>query len=231
MNNGTDFDPELLRPIERIWEPDLRNTGYVRFDHATGEWIHVNIRDQHEAISQIMLHSDVPKDILTQFETARNLYLYAWFVYRFYPVAEHQALTCLEFALRERYEAEAPRAYRSNDGKLYLKGSLRYAIERGYVKHEEFCRWHESARLRATYRYEQEKLQEMDANGLTQIDLDYSEVMVTDADRNWEYLNTLLQYLPGLRNQYAHGTTLLHNRVLTILETVSEVINQIYASA
>lgn len=231
MSTKTDFDPELLRPIERIWEPDLRNMCYVRIDHETGKWIDLDIRDQYEAISQIILHADVPKDILTQFETARNLYLYAWFVYRFYPVAEHQSLTCLEFALRERYKAEAPCKYRSRDGKLYLKGSLRYAVDRGYVKHEGFCRWHKSANTRATYRYEEEKLQEMNAKGLTQIDLDYSEATVTDADRNWDYLNTLLQYLPELRNKYAHGTTQLHNRVLTTLETVSEIINQIYASA
>ncbi len=165
---------------------------------------------------------------MMQFETARNLYLYAWFVYRFYPVCEHHALACLELALRERYGNEAPNDYRNKDGKLYLKGSLRYAIDRGYVRHEGFRRWNEAAQRRAAGRYEMEKTDEMYANGLKQIDLDYSKVTVTDADRNWEYLSFLSDFLPELRNSYAHGTTMLHNQVLTTLEVVSEIINQIY---
>jgi len=77
-------------------------------------------------------------------------------------------------------------------------------------------------------RYEMEKTDEMYAKGLKQIDFDYSEVTVTDADRNWEYLSFLSDFLPELRNHYAHGTSMLHNQVLTTLEVVSEIINQIY---
>lgn len=170
----------------------------------------------------------VPEDIVLQFETTKNVYLYAWFVYRFYPVCEHQALACMELALRNRYEDEAPSKYRNKDGKLYLKGALRYAIDRGYVRHEGFRRWHEAAQRRATLRYEMEKSNEMYAKGLKQIDLDYSEVTVTDVDRNWEYLSFLSDFLPELRNNYAHGTSMLHNQVLTTLEVVSEIINQIF---
>lgn len=51
---------------------------------------------------------------------------------------------------------------------------------------------------------------------------------MTDADRNLEYLNFLANYLPEIRNHYAHGTPMLHNQVLITLEVVSEIINQIY---
>jgi len=62
------------------------------------------LADHHELISAYVLHAGVPQEIVLQF--ARNVYLYAWFVYRFYPVAEHQCLACLELALRERLKEE-----------------------------------------------------------------------------------------------------------------------------
>lgn len=228
MSTTKDFNPELLRSVDHICEPDPRNTALVKVDRETGDYVPLNIQDQHDAISALTLHAKVPEDIMLQFETARNLYLHAWFVYRFYPVCEHQSLACLELTLRKRYEHEAPNEYHNRDGKLYLRGALRYAISHGYVKHEGFRRWNEAAQRRAIHRYEMEKRNEMYIKGLKQIGLDYSEVTVIDADRNWEYLNSLEEYLPELRNHYAHGTTMLRNQVLTTLEVVSEIINQIY---
>lgn len=229
MSTTKDFHPELLRPAEQVRKPDPRNTAFVKMDRETGDFVPLNIRDQHDAVSEYSLHAKVPEDIVMQFETTKNVYLYAWFVYRFYPVCEHQALACLELALLKRYEHEAPKKYRNRrDDKLYLRGALRYAIDLGYVKHEGFRRWHEAAQRRATLRYEMEKSDEMYAKGLKEIDLDYSKVTVIDADRNWEYLDFLAGYLPELRNRYAHGTSVLHNQVLMTLEVVSEIINQIY---
>lgn len=75
---------------------------FVKVDRATGAHQAITLADHHEEISAYALHTGVPQEIVLQFETARNVYLYAWFIYRFYPVAEHQALACLELALRER---------------------------------------------------------------------------------------------------------------------------------
>jgi len=222
------FHPEFLRPVEYVCEPDPRSLSFVKLDRKTGGFVPLDIKDQHATVVRLKLNEKVPEDIVIQFETAKNLYLYAWFVYRFYPVCEHHALTCLELALRKRYEHEAPNEYRGRDGKMYLKGSLRHAIDRGHVRHEGFKRWHEVAHRRARHRYEMEKLEEMRKKGLKSIGLDDSEVAVTDADRNWKYLNDLLDNLPELRNHYAHGTTNLDNQVLGTIQVVSEIINQIY---
>ena len=227
MSTTKDFHPELLRPVEQVCEPDPRNTAFVKLDRKTGDFVPLSVRDQHERISKHTLHAKVPEDIMMQFETARNLYLYAWFVYRFYPVSEHQALACLELALRKRFESDLSQE-ELGGRKPTLSPLLRYAIKHGHIKHEGFRRWHEAAQRRATLRYEMQKTNEMHAKGLKQIDLNYSEVTVTDADRNWEYLSFLSDFLPELRNNYAHGTSMLHNQVLTTLEVVSEIINQIY---
>lgn len=223
-----DFHPDGLRPVEKVCETDPRNSIIVKVDPKTGNSIPRDIGDQHAAVATYQLHDKVPRDVSIQFETAKNLYLYAWFVYRFYPICEHQALACLEFALRKRYEQELSKD-KLRDRKPTLSPLLRHAISQGHIKHEGFRRWHEAAQRRATFRYKMEKISEMDAKGLKQIDLNYSEVAVSDADRGWEYLNFLADYLPELRNHYAHGTSMLHNQVLTTLEVVSEIINQIYS--
>jgi len=106
---GQQFDLEKLRPAEHVFEPDPRNTMFVRVDRTNGTSRPIELADHHELISRYVLHAGVPSEIVLQFETARNVYLYAWFIYRFYPVAEHQCLACLELALRERLK-EAERA-------------------------------------------------------------------------------------------------------------------------
>ena len=73
-----------------------------------------------------------------------------------------------------------------------------------------------------------EKGDEMQEKGLDRIEMDYSEVEVTDIDKNLGYINDLIEMLPKLRNHYAHGTKMLHNRVLGTIQVVSEIINQIY---
>lgn len=82
------FDPERLRPPEYVGEPDPRSTVYVRIDRTDGTSRPMELADHHELISAYALHEGVPHEIVVHFETARNVYLYAWFVYRFYSVAE-----------------------------------------------------------------------------------------------------------------------------------------------
>ncbi len=111
MTSDRLFHPEHLRPTSYVCTPDPRNASFVTFDRESGEMRSLEVSDYHRAVATHMLNKAVPEDITIHFDTARNLYLYAWFVYRFYPVAEHHALACLELALRERYEKEIPKKY------------------------------------------------------------------------------------------------------------------------
>ena len=80
--------------------------------------------------------------------------------------------------------------------------------------------------------YEREKLQEMKEKGIKSIELDYSDVVVTDEDlQDYDYLTVLLKYIPSIRNNYAHGSGMLHNQVLHSFEVVSELINQLFAAS
>src|SRR4051812_43482451 len=115
-NSGVAFDAEFLRSTVHALEPDPRSTSFVRFDSALGKMRPLQLEDHYRAVCELLLHRGVPRDVGIHFETAKNLYLYAWFVYRFFAVAEHHALTGLEFALRERFGKALPKKYLGRGG-------------------------------------------------------------------------------------------------------------------
>ncbi|MDP2142654.1 MAG: hypothetical protein Q8J80_00840 [Gallionella sp.] len=188
------------------------------------------MEDQYETIACFMLNKNVPVDVATHFETARNLYLYAWFVYRFYPVAEQQALSCLEFALRERFPD-----YVASEMKNHKRGFepglrklLGHAIKEGFVKNENFSVREHWARKRAVSRYEHQKSEEMRKAGVDSWEIDESEAVVTQEDLDCDWLQIFLEAIPSIRNDYAHGSRTLNNNVCHSFELVSEIINQLY---
>jgi hypothetical protein len=221
------FDPERLRPAEYVCEADPRNTMFVRVDRINGTSRVIELTDHHEQISAYVLHAGVPQEIVLQFETARNVYLYAWFVYRFYPVAEHHSLACLELALRERLKEEV-RTGKIREKRPTLRPLLKYAVEHGLVKNEGFSAWQNRGEIRSRSRVEMEKLREASEKNLAEVTWDESDVQITAEDLDWDYVKMLPDLLPMLRNDYAHGSTDLHNWALRSFQIVSEIINQLY---
>jgi hypothetical protein len=97
---------QLLNPAEALRDPASSMAPDPRTGMFAGQ-IPLSLDAHHADIARVQLSPAVPEAIAIQFETARNLYLYAWHVYRFYMVAATQALTTLEFGLRERMAAAA----------------------------------------------------------------------------------------------------------------------------
>ena len=223
------FDPEKLRPVALVCEPDPRSTMFGMVDLKTGAFRTVELTDHHGMIAALTLHGGVPEDIVHQFETARNVYLYAWFVYRFYTVAEQHSLACLEMALRDRLKAEVAAGMIDYKGKHpTLKPLLKYAVEKGLIRNEGFEIWRNRGTINSRARVEMEKFQEMTEKNVNEIEWDESEIAVTAEDLEWDYAATLVEVLPRLRNTYAHGTTNLHNLALMSMRAVCEIINQLY---
>lgn len=221
----TDYVCEALRTPEIVCQADPRS---LKIDLLTREPL--TIAYEHEAIAEITLHNGVPRSIWVQFETTRNLYLYAWFVYRFYPVAEHQAYACLELALRERYEAEVTAISKTKAKKTLksLKSLLEYAAQKGHLKNEGFSLWRDSVVQRAKQRTQDEQWAKTLREGRTQMIYDEEDFEIIDVDRNHDYLQNILNTIPDLRNDYAHGSNTLHSQVWYSIKLVSEIINQIY---
>ena len=102
------FDHEGLRSPEYLCSPDPRTRMFVICNPETGHSRSLSQLDQYEAVAAYKLSGAAPENVHILFDTARNLYLYAWFVYRFYNMAEQQVFACLEMALRERLKEELP---------------------------------------------------------------------------------------------------------------------------
>jgi|SRR5664280_491543 len=221
------FDLEGLRPTEYVHEPDPRNTMFMRVDLTNGTSRPIELADHHEQISAYALHAGVPQEIVLQFETARNVYLYAWFVYRFYPVAEHQSLACLELALRERLKEEI-RTGKIKGKMPTQRPLLKYAVDHGLVKNEGFLAWQNRGEINSRHRVEMERLREASDKNLAEITWDESDIQITAEDLDWNYVKMLPDLLPMLRNEYAHGSPDLHNWALRSFQIVSEIINQLY---
>lgn len=216
--------PDYLRTPETVCKPDIRSptTSFLADQPLT-------VAYQYGVIADICLHKSVPNDIRIQFETTKNLYLYAWFVYRFYPVAKHHAYTCLELALRERFEAELLAAgEKKREFGPGLKRLFEYAVKNGYVKNDGFTLWRRHTEQRAKRRTESEMWEEAQRNGLNEITFYETHYEIKDEDRDHEYVELLIASLPWLRNHYAHGSTSLDNQALGTIRLVAEIINQIY---
>lgn len=226
MEDGTLQPCEQLRTIESLCEPDVRNGYFSRFDSASGELGPITADNHLADIMSFTLSSKVPDPIRIQFETARNLYAYAWFVYRFYPIAEQHALTSLEFALRERLAAEVTQSGTKRPSGL--KGWLREARKRGAISNDRFSWRAERAIQRARNRAEFQLIQDMQRLGLTQTEVDYSNVEPLPEDFDEDWIGVFIETLPEIRNRYAHGSDVLHNAVLRTFEIVSELINQLF---
>ncbi|CAE6938401.1 hypothetical protein R69608_05089 [Paraburkholderia nemoris] len=185
----------------------------------------------HRDISAIQLAIGVPEAVAIQFETARNLYLYAWHVYRFFPVAQSQALFTLEFGLRVRLPDRLPERYQHpRQQQPMLAGLLGYAIDQGLIRNKGFRRWHLAAEGRARHRRSMETLQTMIDQQLESIQVDEDQpVNTTPDDQSWDLVQILRKSLPSLRNELAHGSSMLTNQVLGTIELVAEILSQIYA--
>jgi len=73
------------------------------------------------------------------------------------------------------------------------------------------------------------KRDEMHQKGESSFSYDESEIIVIAEDESdWDYPAILLDAIPSFRNDYAHGSSQLHNGALRSFEIVSEFINQLY---
>lgn len=109
-----------------------------------------------------------------------------------------------------------------------LRPLLKYAVAQGLVSNEGFSVWQNRGVTRSRARVEMEKLREASEKGLDEITWDESDIQMTTEDLDWDYVKMLPGLLPMVRNEYAHGSTQLHNWALRSFQIVSEIINQLY---
>lgn len=242
--------PDYLRTPNNMFNPDPRSEA---FSILREQGLRAKaLQDQYGTVAKLVLHDGVPREVIVKFETAKNLNLFSWFVYRFHSAARSHAYECLELALRKRFGAEVlaleqkrrrekyEQQLRSNpnakppqpiDEAKFRPGMsrlLEHAIDSGTLRNENFIAWQSKTMVRAQTRNDLETIKKMIELGLSQLEVDKSDVQITDEDCEHDYLAGLLRSIPWLRNHYAHGTTALDNHSLSALRVVSEIINQIF---
>jgi hypothetical protein len=204
---------EELKALEQVLIPDSRWDIFVRFDEKIGDFRPSTLAERHSLIGSIKLHPSVPEDIRVHFATAKNLLLYALFVYRFVQVAELHAYLSVEMALKEKLKiAKILKPPRKKQ--LTFFDLMEIAIREQWivdVGFERVRRW----------KIEIEAENELSRKGglpLSQEDEDIQG-----------YSKRLITVFPTLRNDLAHGSpTLNPTSGFGTLELCAEVINQLF---
>lgn len=189
---------DTLKAFEEIFEPDSRQQHFAIVNRLTGEARPITLRDKYKAVEMIALARYVPDDIREHFDTARNLLVYSWFVYRFNQVAELHAFASLEFALKAK----------CGDSPKGLKKLLEAAVERGWILDGGFRHYRRGA------------IEDMSDDVADSSNPDTKDVQ--------EYCRTLVETIPFIRNELAHGSRMLHPNGLTTLAIVADLINQLF---
>ena len=196
---------EPLKPLDEVCEPDARRLGWSILNHATGEVRPLQFADHYRAIEGITLDDAVPESIRTLFNTARNVLVYSWHVYRFTVVAELQAYSTLEFALRERMGLGG-----NSDGPGLAK-LLRRAARAGVLSDDAF------ASLRS-----QRPWPVVTGNSI--IDANADPEVVTSRG----HVAILAEALPMLRNTLAHGSSSVWPHALSTFRLIAAAINWMF---
>lgn len=133
---------EKFKKINEIMQYDSR------FDIFVGDYYDdqnkpkgLKLHHIYSKVENINLNNNVPEDIQSQFNIAKNLFVYSWYVYSFSNVAELKAISTLEYALRMKL----------NKKKLRLRASLDFAIENNLIidsrLYEKEKEWNELEKL------------------------------------------------------------------------------------
>jgi hypothetical protein len=219
-----DKEDKLRTALEAL-QPDPRMmSGISTHD---GQMRRRTLDDQHKIINRFVLVPTAPEAVRIHFETAKNLYLYAWFVYRFYMVSEHYVFSTLEMALRERLHTHfTPRQLKRPPS---LGELLSMAASTGYIGNAKLHSRAARAMEMARNRFSHETTSRMIEEGIESMAIDYGSVQPSDEDLAFDWISHFTVHLPLLRNMHAHGSDHLYPNVLWTFEIVWELVNQLYA--
>ncbi len=95
-----------------------------------------DLKKIHSALGEIHLNSEVPTDIKSQFNVARNMALYSYFLYSLVPEVQLKSYTIIEYALRLKAEKEG--VNKNAKRPLMLRKLLDLAVKQGWVKDSGF---------------------------------------------------------------------------------------------
>ena len=203
----------VLKPLNEALLPDVRFQWMAI--ETPNETRPFQLTDLHERLMLSKIESSVPEKVRRQFETAKNLMLYSWFVFEFHTIAELHAYATLELALRTRFP-DAKKEQTLKGQKVMMPFSLRrlldLAVKQKVIVAETLPAWE---RVKFNRKWYQERF-----------NLPESPMQTSD-----EWLQKLLEIIPNFRNSLAHGEPRLYLEAsFKQLELCCDLINQIFPS-
>lgn len=192
----------------------------------------------YKSVKQFELAEYVPENVKHQYDTARNLYLYGYHVYRFYVVADKQLYSTLEFAIREcigekelkrylREKRKESKGHPSSGLRLYLG----YLTEHKLIRNEDFPQWHRKRVQDAEHQHTLEIIKKMDEEGLDSYTMDPNEIDLNAYNFDWDLTQVLCDTMPAIRNGLVHGSSSLYPGRISHFEQTSIIINKMYERA
>jgi hypothetical protein len=193
---------DLLKPLSEIFTPDFRQAR-VRLRSADLSMRPVTLEDHHADLQEITLDAEVPEHLRQHMETAKNLMLYSWYVYRFIPVAELHAYSAFEMALRLSLKAD--------DDKVTFRPLLKKAIDNGLIKTQDFALFAEP-----------DPFPIVSGNALIDANLP------PDIHSHPDFMQIFLNAIVALRNLLAHGSPSIWPSGVMTLHVMATAINALF---
>lgn len=160
----------------------------------------------HRELQKHELNPRTPEAVRSQFDKARNLLLYSWYVYSFAALANLAAYSALELALAIRIQSEDPVKSEKIRG---LHNRMAHALKSGWWNEDQVRHFVE---LKAV---------------INSDPFPGNKPPIEDAKSNLLLLKAQ-DSMPKLRNSMAHGAPTLHPPNFKNLSICCDLINQLY---
>jgi len=124
------LNPDPIVPYAELVKMDKIVGFFPRFSEGTG------IEKLQEDTCNIQLMPGVPEEVVRIFRNAKDLYIYGFFRYSFFTIAQHYAFLALESAIKNRY-------YQSFPKENTLTNERGESVKIGDIDHQriiDFCR-------------------------------------------------------------------------------------------
>lgn len=211
-----------MKQTEALQDP-LKSLAEVTCPDSRRAYFVYGLEDNHRHLASMTLHEGVPLNVRQLFETAKNVSLYSWYVYRFHQVAEMVGFQALEFALRLKAESyglkKAPRNRRWTLGSL-----LAHAKENQWLATSAYPYYRKIAFRRAQQNVVFELSKKYDSFVIPEPTLE----QIALAESKMDVPGQLEQTLPFIRNDLAHGSSTLSPSSVGTLQLIFETINQLF---
>jgi hypothetical protein len=182
METGEEYVEELKK-LDELTRPDDRQHFFGIADADTGDHRALAVSDLYSSAASLKLHDGVPGKVRSHFAAVKNLVAYSWFYYPFNTTAQFLSYVSVEFALRVRLGASPQEGFRS---------LIRRAVEQKLISDEGF------SHIKPAAAEEARIIQALNLSPAP--------------SRNKTYVETLIEVLPELRNNLAHGAHMVRRR-------------------